>query len=1390
MLGLFVLISMISLVSAQVTIWEETFSPTPTGWNLEGNWTFQTGNLRLGWSPTTTDYDMSATSPAIQLPATVGDVIITQYYDDYSSNAGEMLEIIAVHEAGQTVLWEYTTSNGDWGVTGGQNIDFSLAQFANHTIQLKFRSYGGSTFNINYWYIYNIAIMGSINNDLAAIAILGDVTPSVSQSTDYTVKVRNNGLLTQSNYTVRLMQSGNVVLYSLPGQSINQTQIIDYVFTHAFTSEGPTQLWGEVVFAADELPANNTTAILNLNVQPSGTAAVVIGNDTTSANTLPLNFYWKNSISQVIYMAEELNIGGMLTAIMYKNNFTETLNGKAVKMWIAETELTSLTTWLPYSEFTQVFDGVLNFPTGQNDILIPLDEYYAYGGSNLVVMVNRVMEDQYWASTNHFYYTETPAYPNRALWYHSDTNVVNPENIAWPGTAGSRVPNTTLYFATAGMGSLDGYVYRNELREPLAGVEVKVLGTNFTQFTNTNGFFNFPYVFEGTYNIQATLFGHYDTIEQNVTISENELTSITIYMQQYPTVNVSGFVAGSDYPEIGLAGAVIQLTGYDNFEGVTSENGYFTIGGVYADNSYNISISYAGYTGYSGVVTVGNTDLNAGTFILNEIASAPRNVIATHTDSGAAEIIWSMPGAGGSGTEQWIYYDNGENQDAIGTGGAADFDVAIRFVPEQLEDFNFMYLTKVRFYPYEANCQYSIRVWSGANAANLLVDQLVPNPAIQDWNEILLNNPVQIDPSEELWIGYRANTQTGYPAGCDAGPAIAGFGDMIYFQGAWASMFQAYGLNYNWNIQGWISNTSRGDLATRVLPNPARANRGSIAAANYTHSRTQTDFYAYKHSNQVISTKNVNRALEMFKIFRMLDGQEENENLWTEIGTVSLPDTTFLYSAFGTLPSGVYRFAVKAIYTNNVVSPAALSNPLPLGMHAHVTMNINSNSGDSVAGAIVNLINHDGQAEHHYSQVVSANGTAIFPMVWKGTYTIDISLAGFQPHHNANVDILSNTVVYYAQLIEALLPVVNLQWEIANHNVTLSWLPPGESLEGDELEEGFEGGAVPAGWMAIDANNDGYNWFAYEYSPHGGAWSMASASWWQNVVLNPNNYLVTPQLELGGNQELRFWAAAQDPAYPADHYKVKLSTTGTTPANFNVVLFQETLANNVWHEVVIDLSAYAGQSVYLAWHHVDCSDEFVMKIDDISVLNVATREVTFAADFEELGNHSQNKYANPKYRETDNRSLLGYRIYRNGQTIVANTQATTYTDTNLPNGTYVYGVKAIYTTGSSETINTDPIALTSSEDIIVVEYVTALKGNYPNPFNPETVISYSLSEETNVSIDIYNVKGQKVKTLVNDIGPAGNYTVTWNGKDDEGQIVGSGIYFSKMRSGRYTSTKK
>jgi hypothetical protein len=83
-----------------------------------------------------------------------------------------------------------------------------------------------------------------------------------------------------------------------------------------------------------------------------------------------------------------------------------------------------------------------------------------------------------------------------------------------------------------------------------------------------------------------------------------------------------------------------------------------------------------------------------------------------------------------------------------------------------------------------------------------------------------------------------------------------------------------------------------------------------------------------------------------------------------------------------------------------------------------------------------------------------------------------------------------------------------------------------------------------------------------------------------------------------------------------------------------------------------------------------------------------------------------------------------------------------------------------------------------------------LEQNYPNPFNPITTILYALTKPGRVSLKVYNLLGQKIKTLVDAHRPGGNHTVTWDGRDDRGRQVGSGVYFYQLQTEESTSVKK
>jgi flagellar hook assembly protein FlgD len=96
----------------------------------------------------------------------------------------------------------------------------------------------------------------------------------------------------------------------------------------------------------------------------------------------------------------------------------------------------------------------------------------------------------------------------------------------------------------------------------------------------------------------------------------------------------------------------------------------------------------------------------------------------------------------------------------------------------------------------------------------------------------------------------------------------------------------------------------------------------------------------------------------------------------------------------------------------------------------------------------------------------------------------------------------------------------------------------------------------------------------------------------------------------------------------------------------------------------------------------------------------------------------------------------------------------------------------------------------SNNDEVQTPAQAALIGNYPNPFNPETTIQFQMEKNAPAQIDIFNQKGQIVKSFNVDMAPKGMNSLVWNGMDNSGNAVSSGVYFFRLRSGSYSSTKK
>jgi hypothetical protein len=157
---------------------------------------------------------------------------------------------------------------------------------------------------------------------------------------------------------------------------------------------------------------------------------------------------------------------------------------------------------------------------------------------------------------------------------------------------------------------------------------------------------------------------------------------------------------------------------------------------------------------------------------------------------------------------------------------------------------------------------------------------------------------------------------------------------------------------------------------------------------------------------------------------------------------------------------------------------------------------------------------------------------------------------------------------------------------------------------------------------------------------------------------------------------------------------------------------------------------------------------------------------------------------------SDGRDLVSYTVYRDGEIAGEDITSTMFIDPGLLTGEYCYNITAWYDGPWESEWSDDAIVWVEDAGNIMIPVNTELTGNYPNPFNPTTTIKFSLKEDSDVSINIYNIKGAVVRTLVDGEMNKAYHEIIWDGKDNTGKQVGSGVYFYKMKAEKYTATKK
>ena len=403
--------------------------------------------------------------------------------------------------------------------------------------------------------------------------------------------------------------------------------------------------------------------------------------------------------------------------------------------------------------------------------------------------------------------------------------------------------------------------------------------------------------------------------------------------------------------------------------------------------------------------------------------------------------------------------------------------------------------------------------------------------------------------------------------------------------------------------------------------------------ADLTDYEGQTGYIAIRHHDVtdewaiLVDDITIQPRYRSFQNFNVYRKNETTGSTATQIAS-GVADYEYTDGTWGSAAPGVYRWGVSAVYEGNRgESEITWSNAIDKDMFDIVNVAVTTNSNDPATGAVVTLTNIN-ETSYTYTTTLTETGTYTWDEVRKGDYNVTVELNGFTPVA-ATATVWGTTNLNYV-LNEIIENIEDL------YVSTTGWAMFGNMPSGNGASEpwtvDFEGG-IPADWTVLDANNDGWTWTATSAIPstwtyyaslsldwyHNGSDAVCSGSYINGVgALNPDEYLITPQVTPGFGTTFSFWAAACDAGYPADHFGVFVSTTTPDASAFTSVQEWTLTAKNggmdggrasrdgkgaklgSWHHFSVDLSDYAGQTIYIAIRHFNCTDQYIMCIDDIA----------------------------------------------------------------------------------------------------------------------------------------------------------------------------------------------
>ena len=977
---------------------------------------------------------------------------------------------------------------------------------------VEFETPGNGSFCIGFYYygyegngycwLDDITIEEVAKTDLAVNWIKGPSAPKVGEAATYTVEVENKGMSAARDFQLRLLDDAGNVLAE--GEEVTRPlsagRTSEYALNWTPARTDPASLRANVVWADDQVEGNNTSPLLALTIQGDGYKAVTVGDGEVRSYDVPWYVYTEG-FGQTVYPATLLEgVVGRLYGFSWQvmaGFETDTVRNQKFRIYVGETERTNMMAgWFGADELVCVLDTMVDMVSGTYDWYLPFQRPYDYKGGNLVVCIEGYPDaGDLGGSGLQFLCTESGSNAVSRSAYTRGLNMQNLDNAY--GIFFSLRPNITFFFDVQGMGSLSGTV-KDEAGDVLANVRVQVEGLNNPLRTANDGAFKFPYVPQGSQNVDFTLVGYEDET-RSVTISEGRESALDVTMKNRPVVKVSGVVAGSDDPHAGLAMVELTLDGPSDYTVTTDENGCFSIEDVNGNLEYDVLITASGYSDYVGTLEVGATDLDADTIVIDLMVNMP-TLVKAYDRTDHALVEWSEPVP-----VAWLQKDDGDIYGSFGGNSDMGYIVAQRYTSEDLAEAgltNASAVTKVRFFPM-AVAEFTLQIFVGDEGVEALVhEEPMEVEEYETWFEHALENPVPIDPERSIIIGIKVQQSSGSnPIGFDRGPAVAN-GDLFSEDNGitWNSVASVSpSMNYNWLIHTYCSadpNSQPTELADLMSHRPGSVRPGAFldrfssseslamplsrktdenpvakGQASYTVellSRTERQALASKAGDE-----NMAGAEYSYEVYRLLNGQEQQQELWTKITGNPVTERSVRDEGWEPLEDTMYRYAVRSV-VGGVYSDYTFSDAVDKGKYSTVSLRVTTNTGESAYGAEVSLV---GLNKTH-TGTVDADGMATIADVHFGTYELRVRKEWYNIHIQPGVVLDENEEdLGSVELIEDVRPPKNFVATDWIDYVDLSWEKPIRLIE---LELGK---SVSDYYTGIGLNSGGTMEVGHRFSP-------------------------------------------------------------------------------------------------------------------------------------------------------------------------------------------------------------------------------------------------------------------------------------------------------------------